>query len=134
MPNLDYWHCFHDGTIVTAAGAVPGVLEFTIDCDWLREELHPSPRRFLLRITNCTIFEIEHYDHDHAVNGFEALTDGEFDILGAEFRDGVVHVSNANSVLRLAYESELLMLDGGAVIPLHDLVEAANRAVAAHFG
>jgi hypothetical protein len=71
-------------TITAAAGSVPGDVEFTIDCDYIREELHQSPGTFLLRVTNCTLFEIAPYTTDLALDGFGALDSGEFEILGAE--------------------------------------------------
>lgn len=129
MPNLDYWHCFHDGTITAAAGSVPGDVEFTIDCDCIREELHQSPGMFLLRVTNCTLFEIAPYEIDHALDGFEALDSGEFEVLDAVIERGVVEVFNATGLMRLCYESEVLMLDDGTVISLRDLIDAANRSV-----
>lgn len=129
MPNLDYWHCFHDGTITAAAGSVPGDVDITIDCDCIREELHQSPGMFLLRVTNCTLFEIAPYATDHALDGFEALASGEFEILDAVIERGVVEVSNATGMMRLCYESEVLMLDDGTVISLRDLIDAANRSV-----
>ena len=129
MPNLDYWHCFHDGMIIAAAGSVPGDVEFTIDCDCIREELHQSPGTFLLRVTNCTLFEIAPYETDLALDGFEALASGEFEILDAVIERGVVEVSNATGTMRLCYESEVLMLDDGMVISLRDLIDAANRSV-----
>lgn len=131
MPNLDYWHCFHDGTIAAAAGSVPGEVNFTIDCDWVREELHQSPGTFLLRVTNCTLFEITPYETELALalDGFEALDAGEFEILSADIKRGVVEVSNAVGVMRLCYESEVLMLDDGTIISLSDLIDAANRSV-----
>jgi hypothetical protein len=122
MPNLDYWHCFHDGTITAVAGSVPGDVEFTIDCDCIREELHQSPGTFLLRVTNCTLFEIAPYEIDHALDGFEALGSGQFEILDAVIERGIVEVSNATGLTRL-------MLDDGMVISLRDLIDAANRSV-----
>lgn len=129
MPNLDYWHCLHDGTISAATGSVPGDVEFTIDCDCIREELHQSPGLLRLRITKCTLFEIAPYETDRAFNGFEALNSGEFDILDAETEKDVVKVSNATSMMKLCYESEVLMLDDGTIISLNDLIDAANRSV-----
>jgi hypothetical protein len=129
MPNLDYWHCFHDGTITAVAGSVPGDVDFTIDCDCVREELHQSPGTFLLRVTNCTLFEITLYETELALDGFEALDAGEFEILSADIKTGVVEVSNAVGVMRLCYESEVLMLDDGTIISVSDLIDAANRSV-----
>jgi hypothetical protein len=129
MPNLDYWHCFHDGTIIAASGSLPGDIELTIDCDCIREELHQSPGMFLLRITNCTLFEIASYETDFALDGFKALESGEFEILDASMEMGVVEVSNATGIMRLCYESEMLLLDDGTVITLRDLIDAANRSV-----
>jgi hypothetical protein len=129
MPNLNYWHCFHDGTITAAAGSVPGDVEFTVDCNCIREELHQSPGTFLLRVTNCTLFEIAPYAIDRALDGFKALDSGEFEILDAVAERGVVEVSNATGLMRLCYESEVLMLDDGTVISLHELIDAANRSV-----
>jgi hypothetical protein len=129
MPNLDYWHCFHDGTIIAASGSLPGDIELTIDCDCIREELHQNPGMFLLRITNCTLFEIAPYETDLALDGFEALESGEFEILDASIEMGVVEVSNATGIMRLCYESEMLTLDDGTAISLRDLINAANRSV-----
>jgi hypothetical protein len=128
MPNLDYWHCFHDGTITAAAGSVPGDVDFTIDCDGIREELHQSPGMFLLRVTNCTLFEIAPYETGLASDGFEAHA-GKFEILSVKIKSGIVEVSNAVGSMRLCYESESLMLDDGTVISLRDLIDAANRSV-----
>ena len=129
MPNLDYWHCFHDGTITAAVGSVPGDVEFTIDCDYIREELHQSPGMFLLRVTNCTLLEIAPYDAELALDGIQALNSGEFDILDADMDKDVVQVSNATGMMRLRYDFEVLMLDDGTVISLRDLIDAANRSV-----
>lgn len=76
-------------------------MEFTIDCDCIREELHQSPGMFLLRVTNCTLFEIAPYEIDHALDGFEALDSGGFEILDAVIERGVVEVSNATGLMRL---------------------------------
>jgi hypothetical protein len=84
---------------------------------------------FLLRITNCTLFEIASYETDLALDGFEALESGEFEILDASMEMGVVEVSNATGIMRLCYESEMLILDDGTVITLRDLIDAANRSV-----
>ena len=60
---------------------------------------------------------------------FEALDSGEFEILDAVIERGVVEVSNATGLMRLCYESEVLMLDDGMVISLPDLIDAANRSI-----
>ena len=129
MPNLDYWDCLHDGTITAAAGSVPGNVELTIDCEYILEELHPSPGFLRLQITNCTRFEIDVGGIGTPRDGFEVLATAELEIVDAEMIEGGVKIYSDTGILWLRYETELLMLDDGTIVSLSTLVDAADRAV-----
>lgn len=129
MVDPRYWDVFHDGVIVSIAGGVPGDLAFTIDCEYLYEEVSDGEGTFRLTVTGCDLFQFKLFKDDVTQDGIEELSAAGLTILGAEFENGITSVFMDGGLMMLRYRGQSVTMDGGRTVSLQNLCDAAERAV-----
>jgi hypothetical protein len=124
-----FWDAFHDGTIVSVSGSVPGDLEFIIECDHLYEELSHGQGTFRFKITDCDFFQFKSFKDDVTHDEVDALNRAEAEILSAEFDNGIMSVFIHEGLMVLRYQGQSVAMDSGWVVSLEQLCEASDRSV-----
>ena len=127
MADPRFWNAFHDGIIVSVSGSVPGDLEFTIECEYLYEELSHGQGTFRFKITDCDFFQFKSFKDDVTHDEIDALN--RAGILSAEFDNGIMSVFIHEGLMVLRYQGESVTMDSGWIVSLEQLCEAGDRSV-----
>jgi hypothetical protein len=61
------WNVLHDAIIVAISGAVPGQLDLTLDCDYLRDRIDHPGNHFYMTLSGCTRFGYRPWNDDTVV-------------------------------------------------------------------
>jgi len=127
--NPHSWSIFHDGVITAVSGDIPGNLELTIECLYIREQFPDPGAAFKLYVKGCDHLFFKSFKTDQTVSGIEALAQQDLEILNANLIGDALAVITTSGIITICYQSETMALDAGRALHYTDIVAAANHAV-----
>jgi hypothetical protein len=122
-PSL--WGNFHDATLLSAQGSVPGTIVLTLECQYLRQMFGDTGDSFLLHLNDCSLFEFEPFDKP-AIADLSEISQLELEILSSEVGDPL-EVCCVSGILRVRYGSAQAALDSGQSVSLPELDAASEN-------
>jgi len=100
-PHL--WNILHDGTIVAAAGQVPGEVKLEIEADYLRERFHDDGHLFVVTLRGCSRLVFTPWEEGRTtISRLDELGTLALWILSAEEVDGRCIVSCSRNAANAA--------------------------------
>ena len=114
---------------MSVSGTIPGDLAFTIDCEYLYEEVSDGDGAFQLTVTGCDLFQFKFFKDDVTQDEVEGLSSAGMTILGAEFENGISSVFMDGGLMMLRYRGQSVTMGVGRPVSLQELCDAADRAV-----
>lgn len=121
------WNLFHDGTIESCAGDVPGDLTLAVSIDYLRKMIEPGGEFFFLDVRGCTLMELQSWADDSVASGADALNTIQPEILsGSEEGDRVIVICNGYE-MRMRYDAIAVWLDTGAPLTIDEIDAVAEK-------
>lgn len=122
--SADLWNMFHDGSIVSIDGSVPGDVRLFVDIPYVREMLPGTGQGFEVVITDCTRLSFAQWDRP-AITDLRAMARLAPQILSAEAKD-CIEVACAEGMLVLQYGAASVFIDGQQPISMEDLGHACE--------
>ena len=121
--NRDAWAAFHDGSIASISGSVPGDISIGIEILYLREMFRGAGGGFLVRLGGCTQFEYQPFDQEPVaeLSRIEQLAPRFLYLLESAT---CIEIDCTEGQLRLAYSTASLFLDDGRAITDEELLNA----------
>ena len=71
--NENWWNVFHDGRITAVSGGIPGDLELTIECLYIREKIPDPGTAFKMHVAGCDKLTFMSFETNETKAGIEAL-------------------------------------------------------------
>jgi hypothetical protein len=125
--DVAIWNLFHDGSIESCSGDVPGDLTLAVSIDYLREMIEPAGELFFVDVRGCTLLELQSWADDSVASGADALNAIQPEILsGSEEDDRAIVICNGYE-LRLRYDAIGVRLDTGAPLTIDEIDAVAER-------
>jgi hypothetical protein len=122
----EIWNLLHDGSIVRAAGAVPGDVQLSISIDYLRRSF-PDPGEYLiLTLHECTRLAYDPDEPRGSITALEGIARAEPEILKAQDWKDANMVYCVSGTLHVFASSFSLALDSGRKITFDELVAVSE--------
>ena len=120
----DLWNIFHDGSIETIVGSVPGIVRLSVAIVYLREMLPGEGTGFKVVLSGCTEFSHAEFDRP-SITDLSAIAALEPEILSAE-SSSPLKITCGTGTLTLQYQTASVYLDSGAPVTMEELGAACN--------
>lgn len=121
----DFWGIFHDGTITSAEGGVPGDVRLIVEIPYLRQMFPGEGKGFFVHLKGCSSIAFRPYDQP-SVETLDGIAKAEPEILYVESTDPVV-LDCAGGTLSMSYQSASVSLDTGEYVDFPQLVKACEN-------
>lgn len=122
----DIWNVLHDGTIIEAAGVVPGDVRLTIAIDYLRSRFPDVGKHVLLTLRGCTALMYELDATGRTITKLDEIGEAEPEILRADEWKNANKVYCASGILHVFARAFSLALDSGRPVALKELIDVAE--------
>lgn len=127
--NAALWDTFHDGSIESIHGQVPGDVTLTVGIMYICDELETAASSLQVLLCNCRLLTYTPYD-GALISDLLILNGLQIGILGATLESDHVAVGCDAGTLRVAYDSAEILTHEGKILTLAQVGQAADRAVA----
>jgi hypothetical protein len=114
MESIDIWRYLHDGSLERVDGTVPGYISLHISIPYLRKAFQPKGDGFVLKLANCTRFELVG-DDGVAWKDLEEIATHSLEILSIE-SESPLALYTTFGTLNMAYRDLEIFLDTGEQI------------------
>lgn len=122
----DNWDVFHDGTIASIRGNVPGDVIIHIDIGYLREMFEGAGSGFDVHLSGCAKLEYLAYDED-PTSDFATIGSKEPELLDVSETEPDIVLICTGGLLVLNYAEVRVFAEAGEFISDEALKNAANN-------
>ncbi|MGP0566961.1 MULTISPECIES: hypothetical protein [unclassified Nitrospina] len=110
------WDLFHDGSIASIDGGVPGDLLLKIEIKWLKQLFSKENDWIWLELRNCKLFEFKPEDQSHYLQNISTIQKQDLWIEDCEESGEGLTVYCHGGILRTRYGNHIVYLEEGQVI------------------
>ena len=123
LPSV--WNLFHDGSVDSVAGSVPGIVTIEVSIPYLRERISEPGQTFTVTLHNCTRFVYRDYDNEDFSDDFGRIADARPGILSASMKGETCVVHGDCGVFEMVAADGSLSVNGKLLL-LSDLFQVAT--------
>ena len=114
MEGIEAWGYLHDGSLERIDGTVPGDIALYISIPYLRKAFQPEGDGFVLKLVDCTRFELVG-DDGAASKDLEEIAGHSLEILSIESESPLALYTTFGTIT-MAYRDLAMFLDTGEQI------------------